>query len=1297
MKRYIRYFTTTGRIALCHLAITTAAWAENAGADSGPIGNKTNIGLQIIDQPQAVFGVGGLIDGLEARVSSVDDGHIGYPDLRHSRFNVLYQVPKPATPPRYFRQQSVVSDWSYTEPKASGDMAFTMQKNNLHQDVYGAGTLHIKQYDSNGTVIQSWSAEGTVPLTPAVPPDASAKIYLPGTYWDNEIRTIFPGTTHTSADGTDVQDVYCATPNNLNYDGLLPLFLGSDMIDPLVTSVDGVQIPPAFGLPDAIKQWTDSLIVIQSTTPRYLTGTLNYRLELSDEDTLANVQSRIDADQQATVLSSVPWSVYRSRIDGGAAGTDSPLGLTSSELWLYRYHVDFETYGDFYEEHGQVRFNVPAALQIPGVEYRGRVLEYFYPDTADFPYAVKIHEAHLKQGHWISDEITPETPTEDGFTILSFFTLTAEPINSHPILSLPSPDPTQDSVPPEYVGKRPTISSQDLISAGVGTRNVLTGSATLQQINLADPRSTISHLSYYFPDITATWSILDGATAQVRLWHWKDDGSDLGQWSLVGANENLAPYFGSSTDYFFAETLTPGRATLRITMSIGGQAVHDDIEIKTATAELAVDANRDGTITPSSQDHSDQTSPTQPYRFWINDDNDAGDTDGDDIPNRPNNGWANRVSSANYVTQDSGSQAGWGVVDGARDLTDFFPVYIDVQRLLTALPPSGSVKYKLKQADGAVNFVYTNLTRDHAFDYQRPPSNGPLTTGFGPQLDTAPGSALTRQITADGVDLFDVSPGFLAQLQQGPGVILIEGRAISSAPLVLSVENNDNGAIIAEVKLYLSFSGVESMYRHLNLRSGPDAPLDDQLAGNISRRNDDTDLPTNLVNPQKYPDTISSQPWFIFVDGSNVGGQSSRGWESETFKRLYWSRDSSGNPFKGRFLGVSWFGDPYATGLESVYDYHMSVRNAFATASKLRDRVNALPGRKTITGHSLGCGLIAAAIADYGMTVDHTCFVDAALPREAFDDRSAGDETNTSGVTAAVGMTPTVWRGYDARFYAANWNERFAGLVGSDGQADKRFTNLTWRKRFSNAAGTITNFYSSTEDVLGRYDDAVPYTSIGALINDKWGFSSLYSHVWVYQEKAKGDRHDYSFPLLGGSHAGSTYGGWGVNLKDPVSSDDPVYWNWDSTLHIRVSKSSQEIGSVDDATLGRDPVFEPGWGVAGGQQRQSPVSNKSPVNLAPSWIYDLYGTSGGTIAADYAKRAQLLAEFVPALSLPVGSRKTNAFGERNFDDPAKFAAPGWPRGADLNTKTALWWHSDMREVAYLYQSKFWDALVSVSQ
>ena len=106
---------------------------------------------------------------------------------------------------------------------------------------------------------------------------------------------------------------------------------------------------------------------------------------------------------------------------------------------------------------------------------------------------------------------------------------------------------------------------------------------------------------------------------------------------------------------------------------------------------IVVDANRDGVINFNS---TDATSASAPFRFWLNDDDDNADSVADAMD---------------------------GVVNGTDDLEDFYPAFLDLKSLIAAMPPSSSVKYKLKQDDGAVNFVYTNLTRaaGATTDYRR--------------------------------------------------------------------------------------------------------------------------------------------------------------------------------------------------------------------------------------------------------------------------------------------------------------------------------------------------------------------------------------------------------------------------------------------------------------------------------------------------------------------------------------------------------------------------------------------------
>ncbi len=146
------------------------------------------------------------------------------------------------------------------------------------------------------------------------------------------------------------------------------------------------------------------------------------------------------------------------------------------------------------------------------------------------------------------------------------------------------------------------------------------------------------------------------------------------------------------------------------------------------------------------------------------------------------------------------------VVDGVDDLPDLFPVFLDIKQLMTVLPPGASVKYKLKQADGALNLVYTNLTRATAFSYQ----TGTLTTGFGPSFAQPAATATTQQITAAGIEL---PAAFLTNIKDNDqGVILVEMRAMTAAPLKLVVEKDN--VQIAEVAVDIATGEIDWVSQH---------------------------------------------------------------------------------------------------------------------------------------------------------------------------------------------------------------------------------------------------------------------------------------------------------------------------------------------------------------------------------------------------------------------------------------------------------------------------------------------------
>ena len=469
--------------------------------------------------------------------------------------------------------------------------------------------------------------------------------------------------------------------------------------------------------------------------------------------------------------------------------------------------------------------------------------------------------------------------------------------------------------------------------------------------------------------------------------------------------------------------------------------------------------------------------------IWSNDD-DSGDMGGDDIT-KPNSTDAADTGLSNN-----------GTVDGTRDLIDFFPVYLDIKQLLTVLPPSTSIKYKLKQASGALNFVYTNLARDRAFAYHKEL----LTTGFSDQFDKKPGVAATHRITTTGVELSDA---FLTGVKDsGWGVVLLEGREPTTAPLVLAVEKD--GVTITEIKVNLSISRVEDMFRHVDLTGAP------------KNYNDTASTPPEAVSatrtgqPTGYPDSLTNGKYFVFVHGYNVDGQKARGWNCEVFKRLYVLGS------KARFVGVTWHG---ATGL----DYHKAVYQAFQTGDALAGQLSSVTGNAdvTIAAHSLGNMVVSHAIQSGGYSPSRYYMINAATPIEAYD-------FGNVDATQRTAMVEDDWKNRDARFYASNWHQLFGAT------SDDHRNELSWKDRFRDVLARAYNFYSPGEDVVAN----VPETdsaAVGSTILNQ-GFN-LTRGAWKSQELVKGVNWTTS---LAAAFMERGQGGWDADLAYLFTSNASI-------------------------------------------------------------------------------------------------------------------------------------------------------------
>ncbi len=550
-----------------------------------------------------------------------------------------------------------------------------------------------------------------------------------------------------------------------------------------------------------------------------------------------------------------------------------------------------------------------------------------------------------------------------------------------------------------------------------------------------------------------------------------EEGPDH-DWPVINISPFVqAPSYVSNYDYSppFPKTLylecvscgatNDGKASIELVYEYNGEEIcAAALPITVIRSKLVPDWNRDRTIDMADQN---QDMNSAPFRFWINDDHDTGDiSEGDsDVPGQ-GGGWFG-FEGANYKDD---------VVNGRSDLLDFFPVWLDISTVLSNYPPANGAIYKLRQADDALKFVYTDLTHTNAGDY--------LITDVGScgvATNQNAREATTIQIIADGVTL---NTNFLNRIaaNTNKGVLMMEAVNPSTAPLVLEIWKGD--IKVWETSLALKLSGVEDMYRWINVRGA--------AGGSVDRVTD------AIREPSNNPDAYCNGKQFVFVHGYNVSEAQARGWNAEMFKRLY----QSGS--RAMFTAVTWYGNDSQAWwwLNNTPNYYVNVTHAFETAPDLVSAVNGLPGQKYVAGHSLGNMLVSSAIKDYGLNVNAYFMLDAAVADEAYD----------SSMKYQDEMRHPDWQNYNTNLWATEWYQLFPT---NDGRH-----SLTWRDRFGNIS-VAYNYYSSTEEVLNNGDG-----TLHELLASEWS--------WVNQEMRKG-----VWPLL---MPGNNQAGWDFNAA--YTNDD---------------------------------------------------------------------------------------------------------------------------------------------------------------
>jgi len=511
-----------------------------------------------------------------------------------------------------------------------------------------------------------------------------------------------------------------------------------------------------------------------------------------------------------------------------------------------------------------------------------------------------------------------------------------------------------------------------------------------------------------------------------------------------------------------------------------------------AVAAMHADWNRDGKIDAADEG---QVTTTTPWRWWINDDKDKGDI-GDGESDIPGQGSGIFSSHANHQDRR---------VNGSRDLIDFFPLWIDLREMkktesMQKIALDKDTKFYLRQADGALRFVYTDLKRGTAGSFFTEDIN---TCGISKkessfQATTTPVSSQAKKTP--------LATSFIQRIMDDPeeGVLMIEGVKTTKAPLVLEIWHKNEEIYKAEFPLHIS--SVEDMYRFHNFRESS-SPLE------------------RTGEPPNLPDTYCGKNMDVFmVHGFRVTKDESKAWGSEFFKRL-WQEGS-----QARFHSVTWDGD-----VESSVSYESNVNKAFLTAPAYAARVNSIKSEKgstvVVMAHSLGNILTASAICDHEMAADKYFALNGAVPAEAFAPDMADTRTGE-----ANRMLHQNWRGYKPETWAANWYQLFQDPVAFP---DDSRAKLTWRGRFVAAAPILHNFWSSGDEVLEIREDDDIYVTSG--IEWDWELSwnplnwvspKTRRYVWHKQALLKGRSPIY----------GTQWAGWGFSKYEVKDIHGNTTW-----------------------------------------------------------------------------------------------------------------------------------------------------------
>ena len=433
-------------------------------------------------------------------------------------------------------------------------------------------------------------------------------------------------------------------------------------------------------------------------------------------------------------------------------------------------------------------------------------------------------------------------------------------------------------------------------------------------------------------------------------------------------------------------------------------------------AALAVDANRDGTIKFAGNLHDtnlteippDRTSEAEPFRFWVNDDDDR---DNEDHP------------GSEY--QDRSNH----IIESERDLEDFARLHIHI----------GALQDLVADSDIEVGLEWKGVTETNTPSvkvYQAAENNGGdqyLTNTTTAQNQVGSSGSALGIITNGGSFKFpasfwqaDILSGRPALTpQQSNRYLIFEGASEGKGQLAITLWKGTN-KIGEGPGVWLHLMDIKKMYVR-----GQGTPTNGFIAPYVQ----DTQLPVisyAVETPAFQASADERKVAVVFVHGWNNTIEWSWNTAETMFKRL-WHKG-----YNGMFAAFRW--PTMADGL--MDHYNTSEHRAWKYGPALKEFVNKeIPSGYTvnIAAHSMGNVVVGSALND-GLSVANYGMMQAAIPAGCYNTNAAANNYQ--------------------RFLTAETNSPTPNGASDLGYGGYLSTVL------SNVSGSVANFYNTADFAL---------------------------------------------------------------------------------------------------------------------------------------------------------------------------------------------------------------------------------------